>query len=140
MLRFWRVSADPEPARESIARSDEGIDGATRLRDPAVSREGRLATPPDDGAPATSDLAPEGTAFDGVPRGTARGPVGERRGSARDTAMPGALGVRRASANCVRTAGEMASTATACCATTTCGFTTGVKLRAGTTVQAFHGP
>jgi hypothetical protein len=140
-MRLSRGSAAPAsvaPPRESIARSDEGSDGATRVRGAAASRDGRLAAP--EGEPAKPDDAPLGTAFEGVPRGTARGPVGDRSGSARDTARAGAPGVRRASANCVRTAGEIASTATACCATTTCGFTTGVKLRAGTTVHPFHGP
>lgn len=132
----------PEPARGSVTPSDAGIDGATLVRDVAASREGavRLAAPPDDAVASPPRSAAAAMPLEGTPRGTARGPVGARNGSARETAMLGAAGIRRASANCVRTAGEIASTATACCATTTWGLTTGTKLRAGTTVQASHGP
>lgn len=118
------------------------MDGTVRVRDAAASRADVRPTDPvgDAANAAPVRSAPPGTACDAVPRGTARGPVGARSGSPRATAMFGAAGVRRASANCVRTAGEMASTATACCATTTCGLTTGAKLRAGTTVHALKGP
>lgn len=89
-----------EPALGSMTRSDAGIDGAMRVRDAAGSRVGavRLAAPPV-GAVASPPRSEAAMPLEGKFLETARGPVGARNGSALETAMFGAAGVRRATAN-----------------------------------------